>query len=76
MSPSTASTSRIVPRWRSFAPAAMSSANVEKQMTMAVPMSGWARSSRQAAPTTMSSGRESSLTERRHLGRDASRPAE
>ena len=76
MSASTASTPRIVARWPIFTPAAMSSEKVAKQTTIAVPMSGCFRRSRQAAPTTIRSGRHSVFSDLSSAGRDASRPAE
>ena len=53
-------------------PAATSSAAVVNAITIAVPMSGWVATSRQAAPTTISSGLASSRRSCTRWGRRAS----
>ena len=60
------------PSRRTGVPAATSSMPIAKQMTSAVPMSGCLSSSRQAAPTTISSGLTSPLSVLVARGRAAS----
>ena len=62
----------IAPSLRIGVPAATSRAPIEKQMTIAVPMSGCFISSAQAAPTTSSSGLTSPPMLRTEAGRAAS----
>ncbi len=62
----------MIARLRSGMPAATSSAQVVKAITIAVPRSGWVTTSRQAAPTTTSSGLHSSRRSCTRWGRRAS----
>ncbi len=66
----------MIARLRSGIPAATSSAQVVKAITSAVPMSGSVATSRQAAPTTASSGRQSARRSCTRRGLRASSVAE
>ena len=68
-SANTAKAPMMMPRFRSGTPAATSSEPIVRQITSAVPMSGWASSSRQAAPTISSSGLIRRQSERTAEGR-------